>query len=85
MYIITKLCVIFGTVRDKLQEIEARVEITAAHMGYMEFRLCANNDVTTEATQECLDQTVLRDRAGNLRFIITATMYFGYFKNESDC
>ena len=84
VYIITKLCVIFGTVRDKLQEIEARVEITAAHMGYMEFRLCANNDVTTEATQECLDQTVLRDRAGNSRFINYRYNVLWLFKNESD-
>ena len=69
VYIITKLCVIFGNVRDQLQEIEARVEITAAHMGYMEFRLCANNDVTTEATQECLDQSVLADSSGRTQYV----------------
>ncbi|KAL1454433.1 hypothetical protein WDU94_010691 [Cyamophila willieti] len=37
-----------------------RVELTANHRGYFEFRLCPNNNVKVAATQECLDQYVLR-------------------------
>lgn len=36
-------------------------EITASHRGYLEFRLCPNNDVTKPVTQECLDKYLLRD------------------------
>lgn len=35
------------------------VELTSNHGGYMEFRLCANNDVTKPITQQCLDENLL--------------------------
>eukprot|EP00916_Digyalum_oweni_P010566 GHVL01017645.1.p1 GENE.GHVL01017645.1~~GHVL01017645.1.p1 ORF type:complete len:233 (+),score=23.36 GHVL01017645.1:411-1109(+) len=40
--------------------IDVAVKITANHLGYFIFKLCPNNDVTTEATQECLDDHVLK-------------------------
>ena len=40
--------------------ITIRVELTANHRGYFEFRLCPVNDLKNDATQECLDRYVLR-------------------------
>ena len=40
--------------------IDVAVKITANHLGYFLFKLCPNNDVRKEATQECLDEHVLR-------------------------
>uniref|UniRef100_A0A8D8SYJ5 Chitin-binding type-4 domain-containing protein n=1 Tax=Cacopsylla melanoneura TaxID=428564 RepID=A0A8D8SYJ5_9HEMI len=37
-----------------------RVELTANHRGYFEFRLCPNNNVKLAANQECLDHYVLK-------------------------
>lgn len=55
--------------------IRAHVEITANHKGYIEFRICAHNDVTTSATQECLDENVLQLADGSgTRFNIDADM-----------
>nr|KAG5691648.1 hypothetical protein BaRGS_022923 [Batillaria attramentaria] len=42
--------------------INVTVKITASHGGYFMFKLCPNNDVTKEATQECLDRHVLQVR-----------------------
>ncbi|XP_062594876.1 uncharacterized protein LOC134256230 [Saccostrea cucullata] len=39
--------------------IEVKVQITANHLGYFEFRLCEHNDPFTPVTQECLDEHVL--------------------------
>ncbi|KAK3106161.1 hypothetical protein FSP39_014004, partial [Pinctada imbricata] len=39
--------------------IPVEVEITAPHKGYMEFRLCPNDDPNERITQECLDDYVL--------------------------
>ncbi|XP_022343370.2 uncharacterized protein LOC111136653 [Crassostrea virginica] len=39
--------------------IEVKVQITANHLGYFEFRLCEHNDPFTPVTQECLDKHVL--------------------------
>ncbi|RUS86789.1 hypothetical protein EGW08_005449 [Elysia chlorotica] len=47
-------CYQYGT-----RHIDAHVELTANHLGYMQFRLCANNDFTKPVTQECLDEHVL--------------------------
>ncbi|ESO86390.1 hypothetical protein LOTGIDRAFT_195131, partial [Lottia gigantea] len=41
------------------QTFTAKIEVTANHKGYFEFRLCANNDVTREVTQECLNRNIL--------------------------
>ncbi|GFS24377.1 cell wall integrity and stress response component 4-like, partial [Elysia marginata] len=40
--------------------IDAHVELTANHLGYMQFRLCANNDFTKPVTQDCLDENLLQ-------------------------
>lgn len=47
--------------------IESTVKISANHKGYIEFRLC-NVDQMGEATQACLDQTILKDASGSLYF-----------------
>lgn len=39
--------------------IEVKVQITANHLGYFEFRLCEHNDPFTPVTKECLDEHVL--------------------------
>ena len=41
------------------QTIPVTAQITANHLGYIEFRLCPNNDVTTAVTHACLDQYLL--------------------------
>ncbi|GBL98538.1 hypothetical protein AVEN_111648-1 [Araneus ventricosus] len=38
------------------QILEAVVEMTANHNGYLEFKICPNNDITKEAPEECLDK-----------------------------
>jgi hypothetical protein len=40
--------------------ITIRVELTANHRGYFEFRLCPNNAPRHAGTQACLDKYVLR-------------------------
>lgn len=42
------------------QPMIVRVELTANHRGYFEFRLCANNAPKQVASQACLDKYVLR-------------------------
>nr|XP_022335450.1 uncharacterized protein LOC111132085 [Crassostrea virginica] len=51
------------------QVIDVKVKITASHMGYFEFRLCPNNNVHKPATQACLDQYVLHQPSGSVRFM----------------
>ena len=46
---------------QKDQTIKVRVELTANHMGYFEFRICPNNKPTKPATQKCLDMNVLQN------------------------
>ena len=41
------------------QVFSVAVKITANHLGFFIFKLCPNNNVTKEATQECLDDHVL--------------------------
>ena len=38
------------------QEVTVRVQITANHKGYFEFKLCANNDLTNDKDQSCFDE-----------------------------
>ncbi|XP_060075035.1 uncharacterized protein LOC132554743 [Ylistrum balloti] len=53
------------------QTIDINVEITANHLGYFEFRLCPNNNVNKAATQECLDQHLLRlENADGTRYYL---------------
>lgn len=49
--------------------IPIRVELTANHHGYFEFRLCPHNNPRRVATQECLDKYLLEQaRGGGARF-----------------
>ncbi|XP_056017727.1 uncharacterized protein LOC125679999 [Ostrea edulis] len=51
------------------QIIDVKVKITASHLGYFEFRLCPNNNVHKPATQACLNQYVLHQPSGSVRFM----------------
>ncbi|CAH1722537.1 uncharacterized protein LOC114130703 [Aphis gossypii] len=42
------------------QPVIVRIELTANHRGYFEFRLCPNNAPKQVASQSCLDKYVLR-------------------------
>ncbi|KAL4216326.1 hypothetical protein ACF0H5_024053 [Mactra antiquata] len=46
------------------QVVTLKSEITANHFGWMEYRICPNNDVTKPVTQDCLDQHVLQRADG---------------------
>jgi hypothetical protein len=35
------------------------MQLTANHLGYMEFKLCPVNNPNIEATQECLERNIL--------------------------
>lgn len=49
--------------------IPVKVDITASHMGYFEFRLCADKKTVGElVTQQCLDKNLLRFADGSTRF-----------------
>ncbi|XP_050409014.1 uncharacterized protein LOC126823976 [Patella vulgata] len=51
--------------------ITATVQVTANHIGYFEFRICVNNDVTKPATHECFNKHLLElgDRPGSKFYI----------------
>jgi len=38
--------------------IDVTIEITAAHKGYFEIRLCPWNDIHTPVTHQCLNEWV---------------------------
>lgn len=40
--------------------IRIKVELTANHKGYFEFRVCPNNNAKKRASQKCLDKYVLQ-------------------------
>ncbi|CAG2245934.1 unnamed protein product [Mytilus edulis] len=44
---------------EKGQDIEVEIQLTANHLGSFVFKICPNNDITTQVSQECLDQNVL--------------------------
>ncbi|XP_052082259.1 uncharacterized protein LOC127719925 [Mytilus californianus] len=44
---------------QKGQDIEVEIQLTANHLGSFVFKICPNNDITTQVSQECLDQNVL--------------------------
>lgn len=46
------------------QVIDIGVDITANHFGWMEYRICPNNDVTKPVTHECLNKHVLQRADG---------------------
>ncbi|CAB4058180.1 unnamed protein product [Lepeophtheirus salmonis] len=47
---------------EKGSPIKIRIQLTANHMGYFEFRICPNNNKKQPASQKCLDQYVLEKR-----------------------
>lgn len=52
------------------ETIQIVVNLTATHGGYFEFKLCANDDVLTPITQNCLDKHLLTraDKPGETRY-----------------
>ena len=62
------MLIIFVTIQF-LKTITVSVQITANHRGYFEFRICSNDDVNTEVTQGCLDENLLPDTDGNIRYL----------------
>jgi hypothetical protein len=52
------------------QQIEAKIELVSNRGGWFEFRLCNrdNLDDSEDATQECLDENLLKDESGKTRF-----------------
>lgn len=44
------------------QVIKVRIELTANHMGYFEFRVCPNNALQKPASQMCLDKHILKQQ-----------------------
>ncbi|XP_069160267.1 uncharacterized protein [Procambarus clarkii] len=55
------------------QEMRIKLDLTSNNLGYFEYRLCVNNDVTKIITQECLDQHLLELADGSgTRVIIHA-------------
>jgi hypothetical protein len=60
-----------GTIVGKYtsgQNISVKVQITATHRGYFEFRLCPVNSPHQSATQACLDRHILRQTNGQTKF-----------------
>lgn len=45
-------------------------QITANHLGYSEFLICNVDNLTTDATQECLNKRILKDSNGTSKFYI---------------
>ena len=39
--------------------MKIEVELDTNHLGYMEFRICKNNDINKYIDQECLDEHLL--------------------------
>ncbi|XP_067658902.1 uncharacterized protein [Haliotis asinina] len=51
--------------------VTVKINLTANHKGYFEFRLCENNDVTRAASHECFDQHILKMADGRTRYDLT--------------
>ncbi|XP_012054317.1 PREDICTED: uncharacterized protein LOC105617366 [Atta cephalotes] len=66
--------------------IPVRVELTANHHGYFEFRTCAMTYRDQEVTQECLDQHLLHAENGSTRYYPGPgnRVFEGYYKLPED-
>ena len=53
-------------------------KLTAEHLGYFEFRICNVDGWNKEATQECLDQTILKDQSGKSKFYVNMSFKYYY-------
>ena len=63
------------------QVITVNVEITANHIGYFEFMLCNVDGWQSDATQECLEKTYLKDATtGQTRIYIQGKTGYIYAK-----
>ena len=61
---------------EKNQVVKVRVELTANHMGFFEFRLCPNNNAKKPASQMCLDKNIMRDaNSGDSRLGINLPLH----------
>lgn len=58
------------------ETIEVKVQITANHKGWFEYRLCQNDDPKAVLTHACFNKTLLSDaETGETRFTITTSMF----------
>ena len=46
------------------QMIDVAIHITSNHKGYFQFKICKTDNLSTDATQKCLNQNVLIDDSG---------------------
>jgi len=62
------------------QTIPVTIEVTANHWGHFEFKLCANNDVTQDPTQECFDRTPVLTPEGSDKWYVPTheTRFFDF-------
>ena len=63
-----------GTIARNYTEghtITIKVQVTATHKGYFEFRICPHNNPSTRVKQSCLDKHILRQPGGNTRVVET--------------
>ncbi|KAL5009885.1 hypothetical protein ScPMuIL_012190 [Solemya velum] len=55
--------------------IGIKVDVTANHLGFFEYRLCEHNNTKTRFSQDCLDENLLREAGtGNTQFSIGTTI-----------
>lgn len=60
------------------QIIDAKVQITAYHKGYIFFKLCANNNVNQDPDQSCFNATPLKFADGSERFVLPFSTPYTY-------
>jgi len=59
---------IIGATYQQGELVNMTVEITAAHLGYFEFKLCNKSSAEELTTQECLDSNVLQQADGSTKY-----------------
>lgn len=63
-----KICILYCFIfKINVKEVEFRVNISASHLGYYEFRLCSKRSADELIEQDCLDQTLLETIYGTTR------------------
>jgi hypothetical protein len=61
-----------------MKNLIMRLKLTVEHLGFFEFRICNVDGSTKEATQECLDKTVLKDVSGQSRFFVNLAFHYKF-------
>ncbi|XP_069114686.1 uncharacterized protein [Argopecten irradians] len=56
--------------------IAIQIELTTSHMGFFEFKICPQNDVSTPVTPECLDKYPLKFTNGESKWPVTYTGFY---------